>query len=288
MVYNFDQYIERRNTNSAKWEKYGNDVLPMWVADMDFASPEPLIQALRDRAEHGVFGYGQAPKELSEVICQRMVQRYNWQVTPEQIVFLPGLVSGLNALCRAIGEPGDGVLVQTPVYFPFLSAPANQDRTLQTAELSLITNGQTIDYEIDFDVFESAVDPRTRLFILCNPHNPIGRGYTRQEQTRMAEICIEHNLVICSDEIHCDLLLNGAQHLPLAALSPEIADRTITLIAPSKTYNIPGLGRLVLDAVLKRDYPIIQGLILLFSFVYIVINLLIDLSYTLFDPRIRY
>jgi cystathionine beta-lyase len=250
-TYNFDQYIERHNTNSAKWEMYGSDVLPMWVADMDFVSPEPVIQALRERAEHGVFGYGMPPQELFEVICQRMAHLYNWQVTPEQIVFLPGLVSGVNALCRAIGQPGDGVLLQTPVYYPFLTAIANQGRTLQAAELSLKTNGQTLEYEIDFDVFESTIEAHTRLFILCNPHNPIGRGYTRREQTRMAEICAEHNLVICSDEIHSDLLLNGTQHLPLATISPEIADRTITLIAPSKTYNLPGLGCSI--AIIQND-----------------------------------
>jgi len=242
MNYNFDQLIDRQNSDSFKWLYYGDNVLPMWVADMDFVSPEPVIRALHERVEHGVFGYGSQPQELRRVICDRMDRLYNWQVTPDQIVFLPGLVTGLNVVCRATGQPGDGVLAQTPVYPPFLTAPTNQDRTLQTAELALASGGKILQYEIDFDAFERAITPRTRLFILCNPHNPIGRGFTRDEQIRMAEICLERDLIICSDEIHCDLLLNGARHTPMATLSPEIAQRCITLLAPSKTYNIPGLG----------------------------------------------
>ncbi len=242
MIYNFDQIIERRNTHSFKWQLYDDDVLPLWVADMDFVSPEPVIHALCERARHGVFGYGLPPQELSEIICERMQVLQNWTVTPEQIVFLPGLVSGLNAICRITDQPGHEVLVQTPVYPPFLSAPPNQDRTLIAAELSPVSNGNTRHYEVDFDAFEAAITPQTRLFILCHPHNPIGRGFTPDELIRMAEICERHNVIICSDEIHCDLLLNGTPHHSLAALSPEIADRTITLLAPSKTYNIPGLG----------------------------------------------
>lgn len=242
MNYNFDQVVERQDSDSLKWRYYGNDVLPMWVADMDFVSPAPVIRAMHERVEHGVFGYGTPSQELANLICERMYTLHRWQVTPDQIVFLPGLVSGLNVISRTTDQPGDGVLVQTPVYPPFLSTPTNQGRVLQTAELALTTNGSTLTYDIDFNVFEQAITPRTRLFILCNPHNPIGRGFTLEELTRMAEICLTHDLIICSDEIHCDLLLNGATHTPIATLSPEIADRCITLLAPSKTYNIPGLG----------------------------------------------
>ncbi len=239
--YDFDQPIERRGAESCKWTEYGNDVLPLWVADMDFAAPEPVLEALRQRVSHGVFGYDQPPPALREAICERLQRLYGWSVTPEQIIFLPGLVVGLNLACRTVAEPGGAILAQTPVYPPFLTAPGYHGLALQTAELAYTTAGQVLRYEIDFDRFEAAISNDTRLFILCNPHNPVGRCYTRPELTRLAEICIRHDVIICSDEIHCDLLLTDAVHLPLAALSPEIADRCITLMAPSKTFNIAGL-----------------------------------------------
>lgn len=241
MIYNFDQYIERRNTDSYKWGDYGDDVLPLWVADMDFAAPEPVLRALHERVAHGILGYGKPSPELLHVICERMQQLYQWTVTPDQLVFLPGLVTGLNVVSRAVGRPGDGVLIQPPVYPPFLKAPLNHGRTLDVAELAVSREGQRLRYELDYDTFEAAITPRTRMFMLCNPHNPTGHSYTREELGRMAEICLRHNLVICSDEIHCDLLLGQASHLPIATLSPEIADRCITLMAPSKTFNIAGL-----------------------------------------------
>ena len=209
---------------------------------MDFVSPEPVLAALHERVAHGVFGYGAPPNELTEVICERMAALYRWTVTPEQIVYLPGLVCGLNVVCRAVGEPGDAVLVQTPVYPPFLSAPTNQDRRLIAAELTAESRGGSLYYSFDDAAFEAAIDPRTRLFILCHPHNPVGRTFGIEELNRLATICERHELTICSDEIHCDLLLDGRRHVPLATLSPEIAQRCITLMAPSKTFNIAGLG----------------------------------------------
>lgn len=241
MTYNFDSPIERRGSDSYKWTDYGDEVLPLWVADMDFVSPPAVLEALHRRIEHGVFGYGRPSAQLPQAICERMQRLYGWTVTPEQIVFLPGLVSGLNAVCRAMGQPGEGVLVQTPVYPPFLTAPANQGLTLQTAQLAVTVEDGRLRYEMDYDAFESAITAETRLFILCNPHNPVGRCYSREEMTRLADICLRHNIIICSDEIHCDLLLDGAEHLPIAALSPEVAQQTITLMAPSKTFNIAGL-----------------------------------------------
>jgi cystathionine beta-lyase len=242
MKYNFDQVIERRGTDGVKWHYYELDVLPLWVADMDFPSPEPIIKALQERAAHGIFGYALPPLELSEILCERMNRLHQWQINPEEIMFLPGLVSGLNLVCRAMGRPGEGVLVQTPVYPPFLTAPANHDLKLETARLTHTIQGQTLHYDIDFEIFENAISPETRLFILCNPHNPVGRSYNCDELTQLAEICLRHDLVICSDEIHCDLLMGDTRHIPIASLAPEIADRTITLVAPSKTFNIPGLG----------------------------------------------
>jgi cystathionine beta-lyase len=240
---NFDQLSDRRRAGSHKWNFYPEDVLPMWIADMDFESPRPVLEALRQKVEHGIFGYELPSPELIAVVCERMERLYGWAVTPQQIIALPGLVTGLNVACRAVGQPGDGVLMQTPVYHPFLSAPKNNGRLRQDAPLTYVSDGDhTFHYEIDFDAFEAAIQENTRLFLLCHPHNPTGQVYTRQQLTRMAEICLRRGVVICSDEIHSELLLDDIKHIPLATLSPEIADRTITLIAPSKTFNTAGLG----------------------------------------------
>jgi len=168
----------------------------------------------------------------------RLQHLYGWPVSPEALVFLPGVVTGFNLVCHAVTSPGDGVLIQTPVYWPILSAPAGAGLTNDEMELTRQPDGS---YGIDFDVFEQAITDRTRVFILCNPHNPVGRVFRRDELEQMAAICLRHNIVICSDEIHCDLVFHGNHHLPIASLAPEIADQTITLMAPSKTFNIPGL-----------------------------------------------
>ncbi len=241
MPYDFDHSPVRRGTDSLKWQRYG-EALPFWVADLDFVSPEPVLAALRERVAHGVFGYGAPPDELTETICTRMADLYQWAVDPGQIVYLPGLVCGLNVVCRAVGEPGDEVLVQTPVYPPFLAAPGNQDRRLLTAELTAESPEGRLYYTFDDEAFTAAIGQRTRLFILCHPHNPVGRVFRIEELNRLAAICERHDLTICSDEIHCDLLLDGRRHTPFATLSPEIAQRCITLMAPSKTFNIAGLG----------------------------------------------
>lgn len=242
MSYDFDRQIERRGTDSAKWSYFPADVLPMWVADMDFASPPPIIEALAARVQQGVFGYGMESKTLKQTLVERMERLYGWTVKPDDIVYLPGLVSGLNIVSRAVGERGDGVLINTPVYGPFLTAPVNQYRTLQSAPLNVAQTGRRLHYELNMDGLAAAVQPHTKLFLLCNPHNPVGRAFTHAELSEIAAFCVSHDLVICSDEIHCDLLLDGTQHIPIASLSPEIAQRTITLMAPSKTFNIPGLG----------------------------------------------
>jgi cystathionine beta-lyase len=243
----FDNVVDRRSSDSIKWAFYGEAVLPMWVADMDFTSPAPIVDALQRRISHGIFGYGKDPDELRQTFVARLARLYGWHVALEHIVFIPGLVSGLNVVARAIGEPGSGVLVNTPVYPPFLSASTNQGRNVQVGPLATRTlrdaQGRPyLHYELDFDAMEAAVTPDTRLFMLCNPHNPVGRAYTAQELGQIGEFCLRHDLIISSDEIHCDLLLDGAKHHPIAALAPELAARTITLMAPSKTYNIPGLG----------------------------------------------
>jgi len=239
-MYNFSKQPNRQNSGAIKWDVYRDrDVLPMWVADMDFESPPEVIQALKDRADHGVFGYTWQTPELVETLISRMKNMYGWDIKEEWIIWLSGLVSGLNVTCRAIGDPGDEVLTSIPIYPPFLSAPGNQERKLAKFEMAIDKNR----WVFDFDAFENAISKKSKLFILCNPHNPLGRIFSRDELLTVAELCTKHDLVICSDEIHCDILLDQDKpHLPMALLSPEIADRTITLMAPSKTFNIAGLG----------------------------------------------
>jgi cystathionine beta-lyase len=245
MQYNFDIPPNRQSTDSFKWSRYDADVLPMWIADMDFPSPAPVVQALRERVDHGVFGYPAGimgePNELPEfrrLIVDRLADRYGWQVEPEDLVFIPGVVIASNLACHAVATHDGGVLVQTPVYPPILDAPRYVSMRRQDALLTRDADGI---YGVDWDVFESAITPETRLFILCNPHNPVGRVFRREELERMAEICLRRGVSICSDEIHCDLLYTGQQHIPIASLDAEIARNTITLIAPTKTFNLPGL-----------------------------------------------
>jgi cysteine-S-conjugate beta-lyase len=238
MPYDFDRQIDRRRTESTKWHKFPPDVLPLWVADMDFPSPEPVTRALRERVEHGIFGYGVEQPEFHEVMCERLLKRHGWKVEPEALVLLPGVIPGFNVACRAFSAPGDGLLTLLPVYPPILRLPDNVGLTRDAVDLTRGSDGR---YEVDWDAFERAITPRTRMFILCNPHNPVGRVFTREELSRMAEICLRRGLVICADEIHGDLIYQGHQHVAMASLHPEIEARTITLMAPSKTYNLAGL-----------------------------------------------
>ena len=239
MRFDFNQTPDRTGSDSRKWRRYdGRDIIPLWVADMDFPAPPAVIEALHRRVDHGLFGYGVALPEMNTTVVDYTQRRYGWKIEPEWIVWLPGLVCGLNVAAGAFGSLGDDVLGCTPVYPPFLKAPAFQQRTLVTAPLRR-RDGR---YEFDLAAMERAVTPRTRAFFLCNPHNPVGRVFTRAELAPVAEFCVRHDLVIVSDEIHCDLILDDLAHVPLASLSSVIAARTVTLMAPSKTYNIPGLG----------------------------------------------
>jgi cystathionine beta-lyase len=238
MTYDFDRVIDRRRTNSNKWRKYPADVLPLWVADMDFPSPEPVLRAMRERVEHGVYGYGFEDPEFAEVFVERAQVRYGWKVSPEAVVLIPGVIPGFNVACRALTGPGDGLLMQVPVYPPILRSPGNHDLTRDEAPLGRQRDGR---YVADLDAFRAAIHARTRAFLLCNPHNPVGRVFTKHELTGMAAICLERGLPIIADEIHCDLLYSGQQHVPIASLGPEVEQRTITLMAPSKTFNLAGL-----------------------------------------------
>jgi cysteine-S-conjugate beta-lyase len=244
VTYNFDQIVPRRETNSLKWLKYPEDVLPFWVADMDFPAPPPILAALHQAVEHGVFGYDIATTKLKEAVASRMDKLYGWKVDPEAVVATPGLVSAFNAAAVMLCRPGEGYLIQPPVYMPFNHLQQNHGFVRQEAPLVYQVENGKIHYEIDWETFEkgfNSLGSRTRMFLLCNPHNPNGQIYSQSELKRMAEICLKNEVVIVSDEIHSELLLGKSQFIPIASLSPEIAHQTITLIAPSKTFNIPGL-----------------------------------------------
>lgn len=236
----FDAVIDRHATASEKWDRYdGTEIIPLWVADMDFQSPPAVLNALQQRISHGVFGYTHPPAELIATVIALQQQEFGWQIEPDWLVWLPGLVCGLNVACRTVGQVGDAVATFTPVYPPFMSAPDLADRRLVTAPL-VEQQGRWV---MDLDALEQAITPRTKLLLLCSPHNPVGRVWERSEQLALAVVVERHNLIVCSDEIHSGLMLDtSTRHIPFATLSPELAQRTITLQAPSKTYNIPGLG----------------------------------------------
>jgi cysteine-S-conjugate beta-lyase len=263
MTFDFDHAPDRRRTNSVKWTYYPEDVLPLWVADMDFQSPPPIIAALRAATEDGVFGYELPRQALRESVAARMDQLYDWKVNPSAVITTPGIVSAFNIAAHTLngaGNPGQGVLLQPPVYTPFLEVAKNVGLVNQPAPLARVEDSaQRFHYEIDFDAFEKTVhsnETKTGIFLLCNPHNPTGQAYTQEELGAMAEICLKNDLIICSDEIHSELLLGPStalrspdsaggfaapSHIPIATLSPEIEARTITLVAPSKTFNTAGL-----------------------------------------------
>ena len=233
----FDTPIDRRGSDSFKWGKYaGRDILPLWVADMDFAAPPAVLAALHRRIEHGVIGYGGPWPSLTESVLAHLQGEYGWSIEPEWLVWLPGLVSGLNVACRAVdGE----VLTATPIYPPFLSAPHFSGRKLNRVDLALDNNR----WQWDMAAVQQATTAATRLFLFCHPHNPVGRCWSRDELLALADYAERNDLVVCSDEIHCGLILDAdKRHIPFASLSPAAAQRSITLLAPSKTFNIPGLG----------------------------------------------
>lgn len=240
--FDFDKIIERRGTGATKWDNLPDDgYLPMWVADMDFAAPEAVAEAIKKRADHGVFGYGFDHKELRETIVNRLHRLYDWQIQPEHIVFIPGLVPSFAHFMRIYTPTNSKILIQSPVYPPFFNSTDVFGHQPNFAPLTCKQDEQHLHYEIDFDVFRQSIDDQTHMFLLCNPHNPIGRVYNREELQHMADICIENDLLILSDEIHCDLLMDDNTHIPIATLSPEIEARTITMMAPSKTFNLAGL-----------------------------------------------
>lgn len=237
-IYDFDNQAERKGTDSLKWDWFGTkDVIPLWVADMDFRSPEPVIRALHERIDHGIFGYTLPPRALSETLVKNLETQYGWSVDPSWIVYIPGVVTGLNISCRVAGNPGDSVLVPSPVYPPFLEAPDLSGRHL--IRIDMVEEKGRLTF--DWNALEKAMASKPCLFLFCNPHNPGGTVFRNDELRRIADMAKSCGVMVCSDEIHCGLILDGI-HRPIAAACPDIESRTITLMAPSKTYNIPGLG----------------------------------------------
>jgi cystathionine beta-lyase len=256
MTFDFDTPVERRRTDSLKWAKYADqDILPLWVADTDFRSPEAVVNALRNRAAHGVFGYGNPPAGLVDTVAEFCAQEWGWTVEPEWLVWLPGLVSGINVTCRAVGQAGDGVAALTPVYPPFLKAPALMERTLVTIPLA---GDNRAGWTVDARRLKAGLSDNCSLLLWCHPHNPVGRSWRREELEAVAESCLESRTVICSDEIHNQLILTpGVKHVPMATLGAEVAARTITLLAPSKAFNVAGLGcslAVIPDERLRRRF----------------------------------
>ena len=244
MSANFTNAPDRTHTNSLKWTQYPAGVIPVWVADTDFQAPEPILAALRSKLEHGVLGYEFPQKALLETIAARMESLYGWSVEPEAVVATPGLIAAFIAAAWATCKAGQGILTQPPAYPPFLGVAGNVGLVDQFAQLCLEERDGLLSYRIDWDVFRAALHSghaRTGLFLLCNPHNPTGQVYSRAELLGMAELCLENDVCIVADEIHSELLLGGSKHTPIASLSKDIERNTITLVAPSKTYNIPGL-----------------------------------------------
>ncbi|MGC3875099.1 MalY/PatB family protein [Halomonas sp. GXIMD04776] len=256
MLFDFATSIDRRQYPSQKWQRYDEDVLPLWVADMDFASPPTVTEALQARVAHGVFGYGRTPDSLRQTLCEWSRRHYDWQIDPQWQLWLPGGVPALHLASLALTEPGDGVLTVTPIYPPFLKVADHTGRLAQTAELAEPASpGEP--WQLDLEALEAAITPRTRLLLWCHPHNPTGRVWRREELAIVAELAERHDLLIVSDELHCDLILDDEPHRPLAALFPELARRVITLWAPSKTFNVAGLTcacAVISDATLRKRF----------------------------------
>ncbi|MEQ6890550.1 PatB family C-S lyase [Halomonas sp. CS7] len=262
MEFDFATPVERRHPSggdwpSQKWHRYGEEVLPLWVADMDFASPPAVIEALQARVAHGVFGYGQVPESLKQAVCDWSAEHYAWTIEPAWQLWLPGVVPALHLASLALTAPGDGVLTVTPIYPPFLHVAERTGRLPQQAALRApAAPGEP--WRLDLEALEAAITPETRLLLWCQPHNPTGRVWTQEELAGLAALVERHDLLVVSDELHCDLLLDeGARHTPMAAAFPALASRILTLWAPSKTFNLAGLTTacaVIPDAGLRRRF----------------------------------
>lgn len=254
MRHDFDTPIPRRGTASFKWDRYGPDVLPLWVADMDFAAPPAVVAALRARADHGVYGYALVPDSLVAAVVGHLADAYGWTVEPGWLVWLPGVVPGLALAALAFAAPGEAVLTVLPAYPPFLEVPRDHGRRV----VGVPARRREGRWWLPLEELEAAArDPGVKVVYFCHPHNPLGRVWRRDEVAALADLCRRRDLVLVSDEIHCDLVLDDLRHEPTLTVAPDLAERTVTLMAPSKTFNLPGLNfafAVVPDAGLRRRF----------------------------------
>jgi len=257
-MWNFDEPSSREATDCIKYDRreetFGvKDVIPMWVADMDFNTPDFIVQALQKRLGHEIFGYSYRPDEYFQSIISWIKARHNWHVEKEWISFSPGIVPALNFCTLAFTNPGDNIIVQPPVYFPFFSAAESHGRNLLYNRL----NESDGNWSMDFNSLLDCIDDKTKMIIISNPHNPVGKVWSPEDLEMLADICLKHNIIMISDEIHCDLVLPGFSHTPMASLSDKIAENTVTLIAPSKTFNLAGLSTssvIISNPILRKSF----------------------------------
>lgn len=260
MIYDFDEIIDRKSDLSAKYNeveaKYGrDDIIPLWIADMDFAVAEPIVQAMGERLSKGAFGYTTRPSFYNQSIMNWFKERHDWEIEEDWLMFSPGVIPSISLIIQNFTQEGDKIIIQEPVYSPFFSVVKDNNREVIINSLKKESCGK---YVMDFDDLESKIDDKTKMMILCSPHNPVGRVWTKEELERLGQICLKHNIRIISDEIHCDLTYKGVKHIPIASLSEELKKATITCIAPSKTFNIPGLQASAIVLPNKEDYKVME------------------------------
>jgi len=263
MKYDFDEVIDRTNYHSVKWDELettfgAKDALPMWVADMEFRSPRPVIEAIKKAAEHGIYGYTSRPDSYYKAIIDWMERRHNWKVKKDWLAFSPGAVPALSFIIRAFTQAGDKVVVQPPVYYPFFRVIENNGCHVVNNPLKLSNKKYFIDWE---DLERKVDDPRVKLLILCSPHNPVGRVWQKEELIILGETCLKHNIIVVSDEIHADILFEGYKHTPFASISPAFAHHSITCTAPSKTFNLAGLQTSTIIIPNKKYYKIYNNIL---------------------------
>lgn len=260
MIYNFDNFVDRKENFSAKWSEMkknfnSNDLLPMWIADMDFKSAPCIIDAMQKRLEQGVFGYTTRPDSYNQSIIDWVYKRHGWKMKKEWLIFSPGVIPTISLLIQQLTKPGDSIIIQQPVYSPFSSVVKDNFRNLVISPLKKNEFG---DYEMDYEDFEKKITKDVKLFILCNPHNPVGRVWRKDELEKIGKICIKHNIKVISDEIHSDIVYKGNKYTPFASISEDFAQNSISCFAPSKTFNIPGLQASVAVLPNEQDFKLLD------------------------------
>ena len=258
--HNFDEIVNRRNTECKKWDTYTEDVIPMWIADTDYKCPQPVIDAMAQRVQHGIFGYPVNLNKFNQSIVNWQKKRFDWDIDVDMVEYTPAVVPAIIFAMRAFSQPGDRVVLHMPAYHPFHDIIPNNGRHIVG---SLLVQGDNGDYQIDFDDLETKLShPRTKIFLLCSPHNPVGKCFTEAELLRMSELCIKHNVLVVSDEIHSDIVYQGSKHIPFGKINEAAANNCIVCVNPSKTFNIAGMrsGAVVIPNKLihKRFYAAVE------------------------------